>query len=112
MANPDARTALVGRDERYAEAGLETTVLPVYNDMLDPVSQPQTPLNLPESRHRSRLDVGTIASSGQTLSGAHREAASLRARRPRREGSPIGLRTPGFIGFFGGMENADEFAML
>lgn len=107
MANLDARTALAGGDERYAEAKLDMTVLPLYSDMLSPVSQPQMPPRPAESYHRSRLDMDLrIATSDQAF--LHGDIASLRARRPRQEGSPIELRTPGAVDLFEGMENYDE----
>ena len=113
VANFSAGAAVASRDEYsmpHAEEEPSTDVMPVYNDMLDPSSQPQTPLDLPESRRRGRLDeTPTMFTGGQAFSGARQDAATLTGRRRRRGGSPVGLQTPGFVGLFGGLENADGF---
>jgi len=75
--------------------------LSIYNDSLPQQSQPQTPLNLPESRHQSRL-------AGPSTAPARRPAdlQSVRTRRPYI--SPVGMRGRGFEGLYGGSENVED----
>lgn len=101
MANLGARAALAGADEQCAEAELDTSVLRLYSDMLDPVSQPQLPPDSSESRHRSLLDMGLRTASSDQAPLLHREVAYFKAGHPQQEESPIELRTPGFVGLFG-----------
>lgn len=92
-----------------AEAHPGLDIIPVYTDMLGLLPQPQTPSNPPGSHHRSRLEAASpIGSRGRAFAAADQETPALTSRRRRREGSPAGLQTPGFVGLFGGMENADE----
>lgn len=111
MASPGAGAAVASRDAYsipHADMEPSAAVIPVYNDMLGSSSQPQTP---PNPRHRGRLDEASImVSGGPGFSAARQGAATLTGRRRRREGSPAGIQTPGFVGLFGGMENADGFA--
>jgi hypothetical protein len=92
----------------------------VYNDALSPGTQPQTPAQLPESRHQSRFHfsytapITRAAARLGTVSGASRErrvrrtiATPSRAR-GNRSGSPVGLQSDGFRGLYGGRENGDE----
>ncbi|KAK8130089.1 hypothetical protein PG999_002469 [Apiospora kogelbergensis] len=67
----------------------------VYNDSLPASVQPQTPRNLPEARHQSRLlapNTAPVPRVGPRHHGTH---------------SPSGRTTPGFRGLFGGTENSD-----
>lgn len=99
----------------------------VYNDSFPPLSQPQTPANLPESRHRSRWHSsftmptrrpGTPSrwarpslDAGMAPPRVDREGYELRPRH-RGSGSPVGMRSRGFVGLFGGRENGDDEEML
>ncbi|KAK8086867.1 hypothetical protein PG994_001841 [Apiospora phragmitis] len=78
----------------------------VYNDSLPASLQPQTPRNLPEARHQSRLHGPHTAPVPRV--------ASRSAHHPRRHygraRSPSGMEAPGFRGLFGGAENSDESA--
>lgn len=101
----------------------------VYNDALSPDTQPQTPANLPEARHRSRYHASYTApvtrnaarrdtssnniTSGTGSRGSVRRQAPfytpVRVGRPgRRTDSPTGMRDEGFEGLYGGRENGDE----
>lgn len=77
----------------------------IYDDSMPASSQPQTPLNLPESRHRSRLLGAYTAPAGLRTSGVGRLSRRLHYRRTP---SPAGLDTPGFQGLYGGLENSDD----
>lgn len=100
------RLALAREDRETIET--ETTApesmrMGLYDDRLPTSSQPQTPRQLPEFRHQSRVDGAYTA----PVRRDERES-SERGRRTGRIGSPVGLRTPGFQGLYGGMENASE----
>ncbi|KAK4156375.1 hypothetical protein C8A00DRAFT_12689 [Chaetomidium leptoderma] len=88
--------------------------IPVYNDYLPASSQPQTPQNLPESRHQSRLQGSYTAPARRTSPQPAWTPTTSRSRRGfgrTRELSPLGLQTPGFAGLYGGMENTDDAAL-
>ena len=73
--------------------------LRIYNDSLPASMQPQTPQNLPEARHQSRL------------LGAH--TAPVPRRRPWRgypsmARNPSLIQTPGLQGLFDRAENSEE----
>ncbi|KAK8094399.1 hypothetical protein PG997_001084 [Apiospora hydei] len=78
----------------------------VYNDSLPASLQPQTPRNLPEARHQSRLHVPHTAPVRRVASrsGHHSRRHYGRTR------GPSGMETPGFRGLFGGTENSDDSA--
>ncbi|KAH8677726.1 hypothetical protein BX600DRAFT_450580 [Xylariales sp. PMI_506] len=81
--------------------------LRVYNDALPTSTQPQTPQNVPEARHQSRLRGSYTAPPTR----AERQSASLSNTTGGRRGvvrSPPGLTTPGFRGLYGGVENSDD----
>ncbi|KAK4248577.1 hypothetical protein C7999DRAFT_13476 [Corynascus novoguineensis] len=84
--------------------------LRVYNDSLPALYQPQTPQQLPEARHQSRLHGSYTAPARRTSP----EPVQTRTTRPRRGlghrrmPSPLGLQSPGFRGLYGGMENRDD----
>ncbi|KAI8630847.1 hypothetical protein F5Y19DRAFT_483488 [Xylariaceae sp. FL1651] len=87
---------------------VDTPRIRVYNDFLPASSQPQTPFNLPEARHQSRL-YGTYTApiqhaamrrSAQRSTGSH--------IRPEDDHSPLGMTTPGYQGLYGGLENSDD----
>lgn len=93
--------------------------LQVYDDSLPPASQPQTPAQLPESRHRSRLHPSFTAPITRRT-GPFNTAPRSRTRtsfvsRMRRTGgqtdSQMGMggeQGEGFRGLYGGLENADD----
>ncbi|KAH7142969.1 hypothetical protein DER46DRAFT_100838 [Fusarium sp. MPI-SDFR-AT-0072] len=97
-----------------ADEGLEPTTprrhFPVYSDRLPVEEQPQTPRQLPEARHQSWFDgVYTAPVRGQRVRVEIDDApVTVRRRRAGRNTSPVGLRTPGFQGLYGGSENADD----
>ncbi|PCD31024.1 hypothetical protein AU210_010690 [Fusarium oxysporum f. sp. radicis-cucumerinum] len=97
-----------------ADEGLEPTTprrhFPVYSDRLPVEEQPQTPRQLPEARHQSRFDgVYTAPVRGRRVRVEIDDApVTVRRRRAGRNTSPVGLRTPGFQGLYGGSENADD----
>lgn len=82
----------------------------IYDDLLSPTRQPQTPEQLPEARHQSRL-LGSYTAPVDRLrsarSSGHTSATSRRLQACRRP-SPAGMRTPGFEGLYGGRENNDD----
>ena len=89
--------------------------LRVYNDLLPASSQPQTPQNLPEARHQSRLRGSYTAPARATSPQPTWTPTPARSQRRfgrRREPSPLGLQMPGFKGLYGGVENADDTALV
>ncbi|CZS97395.1 uncharacterized protein RAG0_06496 [Rhynchosporium agropyri] len=115
---------------RRASANIESTtpsrVYRVYNDAESPDLQPQTPANLPESRHQSRYHPSytapvTRAAARRGLSADINDLETLQQSMPRqrrvpaytplrggRSASPVGLVQGGFQGLYGGRENGDE----
>ncbi|KAK3314795.1 hypothetical protein B0H66DRAFT_322455 [Apodospora peruviana] len=96
----------------------------IYDDSLPASSQPRTPQNLPEARHQSRLLRGsyTVPTAGgghfphlpittPTTTGRLRRGIRLGGGR-RRNASPPGLQTPGFMGLYGGIENTDDSVLF
>ncbi|KAF5673059.1 hypothetical protein FHETE_3544 [Fusarium heterosporum] len=85
--------------------------LPVYSDHLPSEEQPQTPRQLPEARHQSRFDrayTAPVRGRRQMGDGIGDEPNTVRRTRAGYNTSPVGLRTPGFQGLYGGSENADD----
>ncbi|KAG8160201.1 hypothetical protein KVR01_009737 [Diaporthe batatas] len=82
----------------------------IYDDLLSPTRQPQTPEQLPESQHQSRLRGSYTAPISRLRSSQvlGRPPATARRYRHRRAPSPVGMRTPGFEGLYGGHENEDD----
>ncbi len=96
------------------DVGSIGTGFQMYDDSLPASSQPQTPRNLPEARHRSRL-LGAFTAPVTRHDPLRSTARSLRYRRAWAHGrspSPEGLNTPGFRGLYGGRENADDAALF
>lgn len=96
--------------------GLTTPVgrLRIYDDLLSPSRQPQTPEQLPEARHQSRLPESYTAPVGRfrTVQAANRTPSNPQRLRHRRGPSPMGMRTQGFEGLYGGRENGDDVALF
>ncbi|KAM0549093.1 hypothetical protein ACHAPJ_009548 [Fusarium lateritium] len=84
--------------------------VPVYSDRVPLDEQPQTPRQLPEARHQSRFDGAYTAPvrGRRTRIEIDDGPVTVRRRRAGRNISPVGLRTPGFRGLYGGSENADD----
>lgn len=95
----------------------------VYDDARPTYSQPQTPAQLPEARHQSRYHPSMTAPVARSHSiSVYRPTrpndhepnrrqlsfASPSRRGIERPNSPVGLRTRGFEGLYGGRENGDE----
>ncbi|KAI1451488.1 hypothetical protein F4805DRAFT_95389 [Annulohypoxylon moriforme] len=83
----------------------------IYNDALSASSQPQTPRNLPEARHRSRL-YGSYTAPHHCLTSASSHRSSIDRTMRDTTGSPSGLETPGFQGLYGGRENSEDSALF
>ncbi|KAK4205780.1 hypothetical protein QBC40DRAFT_270865 [Triangularia verruculosa] len=87
----------------------------IYDDSLPSSSQPQTPQNLPEAQHQSRLRGSYTAPTRRGTSPGLGLQPWLRRRRREREGripSPPGLQTPGMMGLYGGLENTDDVTLF
>lgn len=96
----------------YAAARLSR--IQIYNDSLPRSGQPETPQNLPEARHQSRLRGSYTVPARH---GTHQDIATPTTSRRRRQHSrlnptPAGLQTPGFLGLYGGIENSDEVTLF
>ncbi|KAK0651203.1 hypothetical protein B0T16DRAFT_74307 [Cercophora newfieldiana] len=84
-------------------------LLRIYDDSLPASSQPRTPQNLPEARHQSRLRGSyTVPARHASHSVRTPTTGRLRRRFEDRIPSPPGLQRPGFVGLYGGVENADD----
>ncbi|KAH6851296.1 hypothetical protein B0I37DRAFT_373726 [Chaetomium sp. MPI-CAGE-AT-0009] len=89
--------------------------LRIYNDFLPASSQPQTPQNLPEARHQGRPQGSYTVPARRTSPQPPRTQTAIRSRRVwrrRREPSPLGLRTLGLEGLYGGTENMDDAELV
>lgn len=89
--------------------------LRVYEDLRSSVRQPQTPKQLPEARHQSRISMAYTAPVHRFRSDrslVQEPATTFRRPHHRREPSPLGMRTPGFEGLYGGRENNDDVALF
>ncbi|KAI1262359.1 hypothetical protein F5Y18DRAFT_156626 [Xylariaceae sp. FL1019] len=108
-STPSAQSADSGTGSDGARSVSTVIDIPsfrVYNDSLPAASQPQTPLNLPEARHRSRLHEPFTAPVQRVSRQPARRPGSRDG--PSNSGSPSGLTTPGFRGLYGGRENSSE----
>ncbi|KAI0884512.1 uncharacterized protein GGS22DRAFT_200308 [Annulohypoxylon maeteangense] len=83
----------------------------IYNDALPASSQPQTPHNLPEARHRSRL-YGSYTAPHHCLASVSSHRSSVDRAMGDTTGSPSGLETPGFQGLYGGRENGEDSTLF
>ncbi|KAK0670940.1 hypothetical protein QBC41DRAFT_246823 [Cercophora samala] len=87
----------------------------IYDDSLPPSTQPQTPQNLPEAQHQSRLRGSYTVPTRSGTSPGFESLSWLRRRRREREErvpSPPGLQTPGMMGLYGGLENTDDVSLF
>jgi hypothetical protein len=99
------------RDESNSTV-VDTARFRVYDDSLPASAQPQTPLNLPEARHQSRL-YGAYTAPMQHIETRRRTQRSDAGHSgPHDNHSPSGLATPGFQGLYGGLENSDGTRLL
>lgn len=85
--------------------------LRIYNDSLPASSQPQTPQNLPEARHQSRLQGAYTAPVQRAEHRSTYHSGTVRGRQSRAR-SPSGMDTPGFRGLYGGIENSDDPSLV
>ncbi|KAI1799366.1 hypothetical protein F4811DRAFT_110086 [Daldinia bambusicola] len=79
----------------------------IYNDSLPALSQPQTPLNLPEARHQSRLYGSYTAPHSRVASRSVYGSSSGQVLGDSAN-SPSDLEAPGFRGLYGGQENTED----
>lgn len=77
----------------------------IYNDSLPASSQPQTPEQLPEARHRSRFAGSYTAPVTRSRAARAAGQTSVTPGRQHRRRSPAGLDSPGMRGLYGGSEN-------
>ncbi|RYO93365.1 hypothetical protein DL766_000755 [Monosporascus sp. MC13-8B] len=87
--------------------GEDTPRLAVYNDSVPASLQPQTPLNLPEARHQSRLHGAYTAPVVRVETRPVYQSGAVRGR-PNSGNSVVGMETPGFRGLYGGIENSED----
>ncbi|KAI2777178.1 hypothetical protein F4815DRAFT_482218 [Daldinia loculata] len=95
------------RDELEPTSGAELGFI-IYNDSLPASSQPQTPLNLPETRHQSRLHGAYTAPVPRAASRSAYRSNTVRDT----TSSPSGLETPGFRGLYSGRENTEDSTLF
>ncbi|KAF2969892.1 hypothetical protein GQX73_g3661 [Xylaria multiplex] len=96
------------RRDESGGAIVDTPRFRVYDDSLPASSQPQTPLNLPEARHQSRLyRFYTVPARPIGTRRRVQRSPASQFRHPDGH-SPLGLTTPGFQGLYGGTENSDD----
>ncbi|RYP92422.1 hypothetical protein DL770_001439 [Monosporascus sp. CRB-9-2] len=89
----------------------DTPRLAVYNDSVSASLQPQTPLNLPEARHQSRLHGAYTAPVVRVETRSAYQSGAVRGR-PNRGDSIVGMETPGFRGLYGGIENSEDSTLF
>ncbi|KAI1493026.1 hypothetical protein F5X96DRAFT_689828 [Biscogniauxia mediterranea] len=100
------------RDNDNTEhTAVDTDRLRIYNDSLPASSQPQTPQNLPEARHRSRLHGAYTAPLPRVARRLAYCSSTSRGRRDSGHNSS-GLDTPGFRGLYGGIENSEDSTLF
>ncbi|RYP33976.1 hypothetical protein DL767_004497 [Monosporascus sp. MG133] len=91
--------------------GEDTPRLAVYNDSVPASLQPQTPLNLPEARHQSRLHGAYTAPVMRVETRSAYRSGAVRGR-PNSGDSMAGMETPGFRGLYGGIENSEDTTLF
>lgn len=111
---PSRRNSSVDAEATTSSPSAGWSRFRIYNDSMPPSSQPETPQNLPEARHQSRLHPSfTLPVRRGSSLDMVTPATGWRWRpHPRQPLSPAGLRTPGFLGLYGGVENSDEAALF
>ncbi|KAI1382773.1 uncharacterized protein F4822DRAFT_435150 [Hypoxylon trugodes] len=85
--------------------------LRIYNDALPASSQPQTPHNLPEARHRSRLH-GAYTAPLPRRGPRSVYHSNVERGRGGTINSPSSFDTPGFHGLYSGRENAEDSTLF
>lgn len=101
----------MAEDGNIASSGTTDPHVVVYNDSLPASMQPQTPQNVPEARHQSRL-LGAYTAPvmrAEPISARHVGTVGPSRRRDR---SPFGMETPGFRGLYGGIENSEDSTLF
>ncbi|KAI1654200.1 hypothetical protein F4813DRAFT_392945 [Daldinia decipiens] len=98
------------RDELEPISGTELGFI-IYNDSLPASSQPQTPLNLPETRHQSRLHGAYTAPVPRVASRPAYRYNTVRGMGDTTS-SLSGLETPGFRGLYSGRENTEDSTLF
>ncbi|OTB04584.1 hypothetical protein M426DRAFT_11473 [Hypoxylon sp. CI-4A] len=118
-SSPSPRVAGLTSGLTADEDWVEPTTRPddmlrVYNDALPASSQPQTPYNLPEARHRSRLNGSSTAPLPRRISRPVYHARQPSAEQEGRDGTnfPSNHQARGFRGLYDGQENADESTLF
>lgn len=111
--SPHQTAGTIGSEPTTPVTAVQTTRFRVYNDLLPRVGQPETPENLPEARHQSQLQGSyTVPARLSSPFPVQTPTARRLRRRGRRSPSPPGLRTPGFLGLYGGIENTDDATLF
>ena len=110
---PNRPTRSGDTDTTALSPSVRLSRLQIFNDSMPRSAQPETPQNLPEARHQSRLYGSyTVPARQESPLDIPGPATSRRWRtQPRQDQSPAGLQTPGFLGLYGGIENSDEVAL-
>ncbi|KAI1499818.1 hypothetical protein F5X99DRAFT_430324 [Biscogniauxia marginata] len=99
------------RGDNVDHVTVDAARLRIYNDSLPASSQPQTPQNLPEARHQSRLQGAYTAPLPRVARRPARHSSPSRGR-PDNTHNPSGLDTPGFRGLYGGIENSEDSTLF
>ncbi|KAI1820886.1 hypothetical protein F4861DRAFT_33385 [Xylaria intraflava] len=105
----ESRLQPMGVDSAISD--MDASRFTVYDDSLPASLQPQTPQNLPEARHRSRISGFYTVSPRSTVIGRpaqRNDTASLSRPQGERDGRPTSLTSPGFQGLYAGTENLDD----
>ncbi|KAK6954891.1 hypothetical protein Daesc_002519 [Daldinia eschscholtzii] len=97
-------------DELESSSGTELGFR-IYDDSLPASSQPQTPLNLPEARHQSRLHGSYTAPLPRAASRSVYRSSIGHGLRDTAN-SPSDLEAPGFRGLYGGRENSEDSTLF
>ncbi|KAI1325630.1 hypothetical protein F5Y16DRAFT_401209 [Xylariaceae sp. FL0255] len=84
----------------------DTPTLRVYNDSFPAAWQPQTPLNVPEARHQSRVHGAAYTAPIPRRSTRAAPQSPSRSRHNDDSRPPPDLTTPGYQGLFDGSENS------
>ncbi|KAI1780241.1 hypothetical protein F4818DRAFT_395064 [Hypoxylon cercidicola] len=105
IASSDSASPM--REDELRPAGRTGLEFRVYDDSLPASSQPQTPHNLPEARHQSRLRGSYTAPLPRAGSRSAYHHASREGTR-----SPFDLETSGFRGLHRGRENTEDSALF